>query len=95
MTSNHMGRQSLNLRTDFEACIHLSEVPGVTSQMLERVQKHQAAVQRRLRAEVGDAYSQPANECAEFQVQRLRSLNVRSNSNNERLQKDITLAWQI
>lgn len=31
-------------------CIHLSEVLEVTSQMLERLQKHQAAVRRRLRA---------------------------------------------
>lgn len=71
--------------------IHPSEVLQVSFQMLEHLQKHQAAIRDRLQAEVERPCSQQADEYADFQVQILKSLNIRSNSDNQRLQNEITL----
>jgi len=46
--------------------IHLSEVLQVSVQMLERLQKHQAAICDRLQAEIGRPCGQQADEYADF-----------------------------
>jgi hypothetical protein len=71
--------------------IHLAEVLEVSAHTLGSMQKCQAAVYDRLRADVGHTYVQQASDYADFQVQTLRNLTSRSHSNNQRLQNEITL----
>jgi hypothetical protein len=71
--------------------IHMSEVLEVSGETLARLQTHQAAIRGRLQVEIAHNYRQQADEYAQFQVQMLKNLHSRSNSNNKRLQNEITL----
>ncbi|MFI5420339.1 MAG: hypothetical protein ACHQ1H_05180, partial [Nitrososphaerales archaeon] len=70
--------------------MHLSEVLEVSTQSFEGLQKYQASIHESLEPEIGHTHQQ-AEEYARFQVQCLKSLKQRSESNNQRLQNEIIL----
>lgn len=71
--------------------IHISEVLEVSTQTLEALQDYEAATRQTLIPALEEEYCQQMNEYMKFQLQTLKSLKLRSESNNKRLQNEITL----
>ena len=70
--------------------IHVSEVLDVTIQTMEGLQRHQAAIHESLFPKLKN-YTEYAKDYTSFQLQSLKSLKLRSDSNLERLKNEITL----
>ncbi|RYP36265.1 hypothetical protein DL767_003418 [Monosporascus sp. MG133] len=71
--------------------IHVSEVLEASIQTLEAMQSYQAAIHNETM--LSECYRRQANEYAKFQLQCLRSLKLRSQSNDKRLENEINLAF--
>lgn len=71
--------------------IHISEVLEVSIQTMKTLHDYEAATRETMVAELGREHCQQRNEYMKFQVQTLMSLKLRSESNNKRLQNEITL----
>jgi len=71
--------------------IHVSEVLEASIQTLEAIQICQIAINKTMISELRDNYGHQADEYGKFQVQSLRSLKLRAESNNKRLENEVTL----
>jgi hypothetical protein len=69
--------------------IHVSEVLAVSIQTLEAMQRSQAAIHKIL--ELDKPYCDRTDEYTDFQIRTLKSLNLRSESNNKRISNEIAL----
>jgi len=85
-------------RPDFEEmqdisrhAIHVSEVLLVTVGTTKEIQRQQKAIYESLPSGLGKTYKEQAQEYISFQLQMVKSLNLRSISNHERLKSEITL----
>jgi len=73
--------------------IHVSEVLEASIQTLEAIQICQIAINKTMISELRDNYGHQADEYGKFQVQSLRSLKLRAESNNKRLENEVTLVY--
>jgi len=71
--------------------IHVSEILSVTIETMEEMQRHQMAIRGSLPADLGKTYQEQAKEYMSFQLQLLKSLKLRSDSNQERLKNEVNL----
>ncbi|RYP02538.1 hypothetical protein DL764_005782 [Monosporascus ibericus] len=71
--------------------IHVSEVLEAAIQTLEAMQSYQVAIHDETL--LSQCYRRQANEYGKFQLQSLRSLKLRSQSNDKRLENEINLAF--
>jgi len=74
--------------------IHVSEVLNVTIQTMEGLQRHQTAIHESLFPDLKN-YTEYAKDYTSFQLQSLKSLKLRSDSNLDRLRNEITLAFNM
>jgi hypothetical protein len=71
--------------------IHVAEVLSVTIETTQGIQRQQKAVHGTLSSDLTTSYQEQAQEYMSFQLQMLKSLKLRSDSNHERLKNEITL----
>ena len=71
--------------------IHVLEVLTVTLETMESIQREQKEIYESLENDLGKTYCRQAQEYTSFQLQMVRSLKQRSDSNYQRLKNEITL----
>src|SRR6266480_5132281 len=71
--------------------IHVSEVLSVIIETIESIQKEQKEMYESLETDLGKTYCRKAREYTRFQLQMVKSLKMRSDSNYQRLKNEITL----
>jgi uncharacterized membrane protein len=75
--------------------IHVSEVLSVTIETIENIQREQKEIYESLETDLGKTYCRQAQEYTRFQLQMVKSLKQRSDSNYERLKSEITLVMKF
>jgi hypothetical protein len=71
--------------------IHVSEVLSVTIETIEKMQRHQMAIHGSLASDLGKTYQEQVKEYMSFQLQMLKGLKLRSDSNQKRLKNEVNL----
>jgi len=71
--------------------IHVSEVLSVTIETLQKMEEQQKAIHEDLSPPLKKTDREQAQQYMSFQIQMVKSLNLRSNSNLERLKGEVAL----
>lgn len=75
--------------------IHVSEVLSVTIETLQKMEEQQKAIHKDLSPLLKKTDRKQAQQYMSFQVQMVKSLSLRSNSNLERLKGEVALAYNV
>lgn len=75
--------------------IHVSEVLSVTIETLQKMEEQQKAVHKDLSPPLEKTDREQAQQYMSFQIQMVKSLSLRSNSNLERLKGEVALAYNV
>jgi hypothetical protein len=70
---------------------HVTEVLSVTIETMKEIQRQQKVIYESLSSDLAKPYQEQAQEYMSFQLQMLKSLKLRSESNHDRLKSEITL----
>ncbi|KAK4156191.1 hypothetical protein C8A00DRAFT_31001 [Chaetomidium leptoderma] len=73
--------------------IHTSEILDAAIDTLKEMQHRQTTVHESLHADLDETYREQAKDYAQFQISLVKSLKLRSDSNQERLKNEINLAF--
>ncbi|KAJ3454404.1 hypothetical protein MRS44_018298 [Fusarium solani] len=73
--------------------IHTSEILSATIETLQEMLRYQAEVYDKLPGAMEKTYQEKANEYMKFQIQLAKSLKLRSDSNQKRLENEVNLAF--
>lgn len=71
--------------------IHTAEILEATIDTVKELQQRQTELHERLRDDLDETYREQAKDYAHFQISLLKSLKLRSDSNQERLKNEIDL----
>lgn len=71
--------------------IHMSEVLDVCASTISSLLKYQDTVFEKLKKKLGAEYTMHVHEYTRFQLTAIKALNLRSLSNDKRLENEITL----
>lgn len=75
--------------------IHVSEVLSVTIETLQKMEEQQKAIYEDLSPPLKKTDREQAQQYMSFQLQMVKSLSLRSNSNLERLKGEVALAYNV
>ncbi|OCL13491.1 hypothetical protein AOQ84DRAFT_283021, partial [Glonium stellatum] len=75
--------------------VHVSEVLSVTVETLQRMEEQQKIIHNDLSPPLDKTDREQAQQYMSFQIQMVKSLSLRSNSNLERLKSEVALAYNI
>jgi hypothetical protein len=71
--------------------IHTSEVLTATIGTMTELQRYQTNIHRSLSSDLEEQYKEQAKAYTDFQIQCIKSLKLRSESNQKRLENEINL----
>lgn len=71
--------------------IHTAEILEASIDTIKEMHNRQTAVHEKLGDELSDTYKDQARDYTQFQISLLKSLKLRSDSNQERLKSEINL----
>ncbi|KAL2021634.1 hypothetical protein VTK56DRAFT_6987 [Thermocarpiscus australiensis] len=77
----------------FRHAIHTSEILNAAIDTLKEMQRCRAEIHETLRHDLSGTYREQAKDYAHFQISLLKSLKLRSDSNQERLSNEVNLAF--
>jgi hypothetical protein len=75
--------------------IHKSEVLSVTIETMRELQKYQTEVHEGLPGDLKNKYAEHAKSYTDFQIQLMKSLQLRSESNKKRLENEVSLVFGL
>ncbi|KAF7553715.1 hypothetical protein G7Z17_g3464 [Cylindrodendrum hubeiense] len=73
--------------------IHTAEILSVTIETFQEMLRYQTAVYEKLPGALGETYLEQAKEYMKFQIQLAKSLKLRSDSTQKRLENEVNLAF--
>ncbi|KAJ4232892.1 hypothetical protein NW757_013807 [Fusarium falciforme] len=72
-------------------CIHTSEILSATIETFQEMLRYQTEVYQKMPGEHEKTYQEQAKEYMKFQIQLAKSLKLRSDSNQKRLENEVNL----